>query len=175
MNLITAMLVETAISSATEDKEMEAFYNRKRERKLRPTLQKFFQTLDKTGDSCLTAEEIIQNLQGELEIPEDLDGIVTEARIVELFEHMDHDGNGELSQEEFVNGMLMVAFSDVPVETKQMLHLLQQGRTQMHKLEKYVHHISHAIDHQIRAGQRSTGHNFTKSFTASLSNSSLGR
>merc|ERR1712008_454898 len=74
-------------------------------------------------------------------------------RIVELFDHLDHDGNGELSQEEFVNGMLMVAFSDVPVETKQMLHLLLQGRGHMHKVEKYLHHISHGVD-QMRTGTR---------------------
>jgi len=151
MNLITALLVETAISSATEDKEMEAFYNKQKEKTLRPVLEKFFQMLDKTGDNLVTAKEVIEDLQADLEIPSALNGIVTEARIVELFEHMDHDGNGELSQDEFVNGMLMVAFSDVPVETKQMLHLLQQARTTMHNMEKYLHHISHVVDRQQKS------------------------
>jgi len=148
MNLLTAMLVETALSNATEDKEMEAFYHRQKEKQLRPVLAKFFQTLDKKGDNAVTAKEMIQDLGAGLEIPHALNGIVTEARIVELFEDMDQNGNGELSEDEFVNGMLMVAFSDVPVETKQMLHLLQQASSQMHKMEGHLHHISHVVDSQ---------------------------
>merc|ERR1712008_285544 len=153
MNLITAMLVETALASGTEDQEMQAFYNRQKEKKLKPSLQQFFHKLDKSGDNVVTAKEIIEDLQGELEIPSNLKGIVTEPRIVELFDHLDHDGNGELSQEEFVNGMLMVAFSEVPVESKQMLHLLLQGRGLMLKGENYLHHISHGVD-QMRTGTR---------------------
>jgi len=177
MNLITAMLVETAISSATEDKEMMTFYNKQKEKKLRPVLAKFFTTLDKTGDNAVTAKEILEDLQADLEIPSSLTGIVTEARIVELFDHMDHDGNGELSQDEFVNGMLMVAFSDVPVETKQMLHLLQQARAQMHKMEGYLHHISHVVDrHEKPFNSRhshSSGLSLPKTFTVSLNDPPL--
>merc|ERR1712150_9508 len=93
-----------------------------------------------------------------------LKGIVTEARIVELFDHLDHDGNGELSQEEFVGGMLMVAFSDVPVETKQMLHLQQLARVQLQLVEKYLHHISRAIDqHYGSAWRRSIVHRHSRS------------
>jgi voltage-gated sodium channel len=157
MNLITAMLVEAAVVSASEDKEMQAFYNRQKEKKLKPSLEQFFALLDKSGDNVVTAKEIVEDLQAEIEIPSNLRGVVTEARIVELFDHLDHDGNGELTQEEFVNGMLMVAFSEVPVESKQMLHLLIKTRSQMGRLEKYLHHISHGVD-QMRGARHPRGH-----------------
>jgi len=157
MNLITAALVEAAVSSATEDKEMQSFYNRQKSKKLKPSLEKFFHVLDRTGDNVVTAQEIIEDLQNELTIPSNLRGIVTEARIVELFDQMDHDGNGKLSQEEFVNGMLMVAFSEVPVESKQMLHLLIKTRSQMGRLEKYLHHISHGVN-EMRGTRHPRGH-----------------
>mmetsp|Transcript_102889 Transcript_102889/g.300199 ORF Transcript_102889/g.300199 Transcript_102889/m.300199 type:complete len:632 (+) Transcript_102889:81-1976(+) len=128
MNLITAMLVEDAISSAQMDEEMKLFYARKRLRQLTPSLRHLFQSLDKNGDGLIQIREVVESIKVGIQIPVELQDIINPARMLDLFEALDSDSSGDLSEPEFVDGLCYVALADIPRETMQMLHLLRSLR-----------------------------------------------
>lgn len=133
MNLITALIVEDAISSAHMDEEMQAFYTRQKLKQLTPALRALFRSLDKSGDGLVEIKEVVHSLKQGLSIPKELQEILNPARMVDLFEALDADQSGDLSESEFVEGLSSVALSDVPLETMQTLHLLRTLRKEVRR------------------------------------------
>jgi len=147
MNLVTAMVVEDAISSARMDEEMEAMYKRKQIKQLVPALTDLYHTLDTSSDQYVEMDEIINAIREGIRIPMDLNGIVTEDRVVDLFDAFDMDCDGRLSEDEFVTGMCHVALANVPIEMTQVLHMVRSCNLQLWRMERrlctegvHIHH-----------------------------------
>lgn len=106
LNLITAVIIDEALVNAKEDeKDVALEAERKKEEELED-LGRFFMDLDKDGSGSLTRSELFEAIANDkvraklraLEImPQDID---------ELWDILDDDnGDGELSIEEFVEGI----------------------------------------------------------------------
>jgi len=138
MNLVTALLVEDAIASARMDEEMEAMYRMNQVRKLMPALTNLYRTLDATSDQSVELDEILNAIRTGIHIPPDLSGIVTEDRVLDLFDAFDMDGDAKLTEDEFVSGMCQVALSGVPIEMTQVLHMVRSCCSQLGRIERHM-------------------------------------
>jgi len=138
MNLITAVIVENAFSdSKTEDQELALRLARQKEKEL-DELRVIFKDLDEDGSGMLSREELFraakkrrvrQKLRAIDILPKDVD---------ELWEILD-DGDGELSSEEFINGLQRLRGE---AKAKDILRLYRELRV----MEASIGEIGFSID-----------------------------
>eukprot|EP00931_Biecheleriopsis_adriatica_P116307 TRINITY_DN9196_c0_g1_i5.p1 TRINITY_DN9196_c0_g1~~TRINITY_DN9196_c0_g1_i5.p1 ORF type:complete len:561 (+),score=92.54 TRINITY_DN9196_c0_g1_i5:58-1740(+) len=130
MNLVTAVLVETALSTAAEERLTEDHVTKRKLKALLPTLLEMFQQLDTDGSGEISVEEMDQVHVNHL--PKDFQNKVSADTMKELFEVLDTDGTGKLSRDEFVEGLVNIVFMQVPLPTIQMLKFI---RKTLHKVD----------------------------------------
>lgn len=138
MNLITATVVEEAITQASRDVEMRTIRMRRTLKRLRPVIEAVFKILDTSGEGHVCLNEIktgIGSVKYKIRIPEELQGVLSD-RLIDLFEFIDADGSGMLNMQEFVDGVMHVALMNVPVETTQIIQLLRSNREKMDQMEQ---------------------------------------
>merc|ERR1712032_90155 len=123
MNLVTAVIVENAIANAKEDSEMNRNALRKQLKELIPSVKEAFRKLDVDGKGDLTFQELED---AHIDLPPNLRNVIQKDKLLDLFEFMDMDASGEISETEFVDGVCALALSSVPIETTQTLQLLRQ-------------------------------------------------
>merc|ERR1719329_652328 len=133
VNLVTAVLVEACLALARTDEEMERVHRHALLRKLVPDIHKAFHQMDDDGSGTITRREIMR-AAGKL--PPGLAEIVKPNEVLEFFEALDVDSSGELEEQEFVDGVVNLAMSDMPIATHQMLKLLRVIQSRVAKLEK---------------------------------------
>eukprot|EP00746_Dinoflagellata_sp_MGD_P143925 gnl/MRDRNA2_/MRDRNA2_76683_c0_seq1.p1 gnl/MRDRNA2_/MRDRNA2_76683_c0~~gnl/MRDRNA2_/MRDRNA2_76683_c0_seq1.p1 ORF type:complete len:539 (+),score=72.59 gnl/MRDRNA2_/MRDRNA2_76683_c0_seq1:133-1749(+) len=102
MNLVTAVIVEGAIEQGKQDKDVQKAYDRKRIMKLIPTIQRVFLELDQDENGTVTLDEM---LEAGADTVAELHGIMATDEVAELFELLDNDGSGEVSIDEFCDGL----------------------------------------------------------------------
>jgi hypothetical protein len=135
MNLVTAVIVENAISNAGEDAEMTLNERRKQLKRLIPSIKDVFQALDADGTGMLTLEEL--NFS-KVKMPQELRDIIQPDKLHDLFEFLDMDESGEIDSKEFVDGVCHLALSSVPVETTQILQLLRSQKDEISILKEFI-------------------------------------
>jgi len=142
MNLVTAVLVEGALDQASQDKELMRHDYHEDVRKAIPKLMQIFKEHDIDGNGQLTLDEVAKVPIDSI-IPNELltDSAST---MQEIFEFLDVSGDGELSQSEFVEGLLDIFTKDVPVTSVQMLRIIRTNREKLdtlaQKIDKLVMH-----------------------------------
>merc|ERR1711904_425617 len=114
----TAVIVESSLAQASQDKEAEKLYKAQLIAKMIPKFRKIFSDLDKVGDGELTLEDF-----GECEpaTRRELCELFDTEDIVELFEILDTDGGGSVSVDGFCDEMVKLATSKLPMEEVRML------------------------------------------------------
>merc|ERR1719401_342331 len=120
MNLVVAQMVDHAISSSHNDRQMELHNKHKKLKKMLPLLKDAFEILDTDGDGQVRQEEL---LRMDLSNAPKLNLLEKEMEAVDLsrlFEYMDEDDDGGLTEEEFVNGMTMILMTGSSIEIMQM-------------------------------------------------------
>jgi len=126
MNLVTAVLVDTAMRLSTQDQEMSQLALEKNIRALEPQVRAMFQEVDEDKSGLLNPEEILKCYEM---LPKTLSDCIPRDSLSEFFGILDVDGSGEIDEDEFFEGMLTMALSDVPIQTTQMLKLLRHVKS----------------------------------------------
>lgn len=103
MNLVTAVMVNSSLDQATQDKEALKAWESARRAKQIDQLKDMFLTLDEDGSGELTLEEINNAPE---ETQNQLKEIVATDDLRELFDILDYDGGGTIGVEEFCDGIL---------------------------------------------------------------------
>jgi len=140
MNLVTANLVEAAISHTQRDKEME----RQKLRKLQPVIVNAFKMMDADDDGNLTREEVTKCHS---HLPDEIVNIVPQERFLELFDILDVDDSGEITEEEFFEGIQQLLMSNASFESMQQLRFLTQIRVTQEKSLGELMHIHNRLKH----------------------------
>jgi len=127
MNLVTAIIVESAMSQGSEAAEEKANELRKVLRRILPEIEEVFDNLDSDGGGYLTIKEIKEAAKnGSLVLPEGIKEYVAPEKLQDVFDFLDVDQSGEIDKSEFVDGVCTLVVSTVPIETTQILQLLRQ-------------------------------------------------
>lgn len=149
MNLVTAIVVEDSITRASQDVEMQNARVKRKLKRYKPIIESVFEELDVSGDDCLQISEVIEGLKNmhalRTKIPEDLKCALSD-KLVDLFEYIDIDGSGTLSKAEFIDGVVHLALTNVPVETIQIIQLLRFQRSRTGRTEQALSAILHDLN-----------------------------
>eukprot|EP00913_Durusdinium_trenchii_P025019 g23484.t1 len=98
MNLVTAVLVEGALANAANDKELSRHDMKQKVKKFAPKVMQVFAEIDEDGSGTIDRSEVAKiNLN---ELPIEL------SSEHELFDMLDVEGKGTLTQIEFADGLL---------------------------------------------------------------------
>lgn len=143
MNLVTAALVENAMQTAAIEAEEEKQKLKKKVKGALPSLIEIFHQLDADKSGQITHDEV-ENVPVSILPPRVLDSLCVE-NITDIFDYLDVDGTGELSQMEFVEGLLNLCLLDMPISTMQTLKLLQLLRGGMVKTDEKVNLIGSQV------------------------------
>jgi hypothetical protein len=138
MNLITAIIVENAISQAGKDRDLRMRTLRRQVQEFKPYIEAIFKELDSSGDGTLNVEEFKTGLERMVtamqtkefgKMPVVLKNVIGSDQLVDLFEFLDVDRSGGVDSQEFLDGVTYLALQSIPTETVQMLHLLRSQTT----------------------------------------------
>ncbi|CAK0869048.1 unnamed protein product [Prorocentrum cordatum] len=145
MNLITAVIVDNAITQADEDREMDLIVRRGKLRDLEPHVEEVFQTLtEKAGTKNLSLKDFRSGLEDMMQahvlrdLPPELRKVLASDQIVDVCSYLDADRSGEIDQGEFVDGIFNLMLQSVPVETTQMLQMLRSQGDAMRHIERML-------------------------------------
>eukprot|EP00930_Biecheleria_cincta_P055749 TRINITY_DN42027_c0_g1_i1.p1 TRINITY_DN42027_c0_g1~~TRINITY_DN42027_c0_g1_i1.p1 ORF type:complete len:494 (+),score=91.05 TRINITY_DN42027_c0_g1_i1:225-1706(+) len=155
MNLVTAVIVEGALTQAREDKEVKLAYEAKRVSALLPQLKQMFLDLDEDGSGTLSLDEV---LNAPDEVQEQLGKIGGCDQLPVMFELLDADGSGELSVEEFCDGILQMVSSNESLEFIRMRKILSSNKVKMDAVKQCLADIESKtemiIEKQAKTAQR---------------------
>jgi voltage-gated sodium channel len=126
MNVVTAIILETAMAKGRDEAQEQLLEKRRVFTHIRPSLLELFDTLDIDQSGVLTLDEIVLAVKNRtVEFPPEIAESVTPAQMVEAFDFLDTDMSGKIDRKEFVEGVLVMVLSSVPLETAQILHLMR--------------------------------------------------
>jgi hypothetical protein len=140
MNMVTAVIVETAMAQSVEDAEERLLFLRLKIKKMGPDIEAAFDKLDADGRQHLSLQALEEAAHsGDLRMPDDIQDLVDPAKLVDLFGFLDTNMSGEISRSEFIHGIKSLVMSEVPIETTQIL-----------ELSRHTHHIVNHIARMAR-------------------------
>jgi Ca2+-binding EF-hand superfamily protein/uncharacterized membrane protein len=143
MNLVAAIVLEDALYRSGQDREFEMLAKRRRIKQCRPWIEKAFEELDITRDGNLDVMELARGLDAlASKLPDELARTLEAERLVDFFDFLDSDGSGDISLDEWIEGVNHLALmSRVPIETAQILCLLRAQKEQIRDLKEKTENI----------------------------------
>lgn len=125
MNLITAVLVESSLQQAKQDKEMRKAHRAARMKGIFPRIERAFQELDVDNSQSLTLDEVAAAKPIVKDLLQDL---VNTDNLEDLFHFLDEDDTGELSISQFCEGLAKICMEDSPLELVQIRGELRKAK-----------------------------------------------
>jgi len=147
MNLVTAMIVEDSIKRSHQDEDLVHRFRRRKFQRLKPIITAVYEEMDADHDGQLEISEILNSIGHiKTKVPHELQAVLSPERLADIFEYIDLDGSGELSREEFTEGVGNLAVSNVAVETTQILTILREQRRRATVVEKILAELCQDLD-----------------------------
>eukprot|EP00930_Biecheleria_cincta_P053810 TRINITY_DN3952_c0_g2_i1.p1 TRINITY_DN3952_c0_g2~~TRINITY_DN3952_c0_g2_i1.p1 ORF type:complete len:676 (+),score=114.19 TRINITY_DN3952_c0_g2_i1:172-2199(+) len=104
MNIVTAMFVESSMNSGKKDREHVIHEEERSREQYMISMNELFQEIDTTGSGTIDAEEFLKKMSDE-RVQAYFRALKLDVSAAEyLFTLLDHDGSGEVSIDEFVEG-----------------------------------------------------------------------
>eukprot|EP00931_Biecheleriopsis_adriatica_P017405 TRINITY_DN12509_c0_g2_i1.p1 TRINITY_DN12509_c0_g2~~TRINITY_DN12509_c0_g2_i1.p1 ORF type:complete len:633 (-),score=118.28 TRINITY_DN12509_c0_g2_i1:250-2148(-) len=149
MNLVTAVLVEGALEHARQDKEEESRLVDSIVRAAVPHIVSIFDRIDADGSGTIALDEIV-HLPLQM-IPSELLDKASVHSMKELFEMLDVDCTGELTRDEFTEGLLSIFLLDVPLYQMQQIRMLRLLRSEVSIVQHALGVVTHEGAHDIHS------------------------
>lgn len=161
MNLITAVLVEKAIQTSQLDVETERHLRRQKLTNLRPAIRQVFRMLDCDGSGSITKAEALEAVTcrgGVLGVPKIVQHIFKPDSIMELFDVLDSNQAGEIGEDDFVDSVMQMAMTEVPLESRQMLQAAKVIRRKVDHVQSMMRFLILESCHDEEAANAAETH-----------------
>eukprot|EP00927_Polykrikos_kofoidii_P086263 TRINITY_DN9612_c0_g2_i1.p1 TRINITY_DN9612_c0_g2~~TRINITY_DN9612_c0_g2_i1.p1 ORF type:complete len:734 (-),score=123.30 TRINITY_DN9612_c0_g2_i1:8-1993(-) len=135
MNLITAVIVNSALEQAMEDKDLKQSQKELHRRTLMKELRDLFNTIDVDNSGLISREEFESLNVDDMEHVMEL---VVAGSPSEVFDALDIDGSGDVGIDEFVEGIWQNARSTAPIEIKRMQKQLTLIRKELESNQREI-------------------------------------
>ncbi|OLP86720.1 Cation channel sperm-associated protein 1 [Symbiodinium microadriaticum] len=132
MNLVTAVLVEGALANAANDKELSRHDMKQTVKKFAPKIMEVFSSIDTDGNGTLEKDELSKIQLSDLPFELSMEQV---DNLEDLFDMLDVEGRGEISQVEFADGLLNLLTNDVPIHQMKTFKLLQLSAKGLERVE----------------------------------------
>eukprot|EP00929_Paragymnodinium_shiwhaense_P074749 TRINITY_DN38258_c1_g1_i1.p1 TRINITY_DN38258_c1_g1~~TRINITY_DN38258_c1_g1_i1.p1 ORF type:complete len:772 (-),score=183.14 TRINITY_DN38258_c1_g1_i1:307-2622(-) len=142
MNLVTAVIVNSALEQAMQDKDLLKNAADSKKKKLVKKMREVFFRLDEDNSGEVSRAEIQSISDADREILTELMG---SADPVEIFDALDVDGSGDLGIEEFIDGLWQVSISNAPIEVKRMERQVEVMRKQLWSIGQLQASLADAV------------------------------
>jgi len=139
MNLVTAVIVNGAFSQAESDRAQSCVNEAQKEKELISELRTIFEHLDDDRSGTVSREEIEAIDAEDQKLLNQLGKSFQDP--IAIFNALDLDGRGELSINEFCDGIWQLAISKVPLE-------MQRMEKQVNDIHRYVRRIREQMQEQ---------------------------
>jgi len=134
MNMVLANIVEQALHSAHSDKELESKVRRQQIKEMIPILEEIFNNLSRDSKSLLTLDQLMEIDMSKL--PESVQEYFRSESVADLFDILDIDRSGEVSKEEFIEGIMSFCISAEPATSFHMRKVLELLRFEVRQISK---------------------------------------
>jgi len=134
-NLVTAVLVEDAITASQMDNKMAKELRQRTLTALEPKMRRAFQTLDGDNDGLVLFEDFLRFDFSDMDELDQLQQHLRPEVIAELYDVLDDDDSGTITEKEFIEGMMQLALSDVDLELAQIKGLVKQCKRSTKKVQ----------------------------------------
>merc|ERR1712107_315952 len=97
--------------------------------------------LDVDGSGSVSKTELLTSIRdrgGVLGVPQPLQHIFKPEAVMNLFEFLDTSNSGEVDENDFVDGVVQMAMTEVPLESHQMLKLLKVNRRKVEHIQSML-------------------------------------
>lgn len=142
MNLITAVVVNSALEQAMQDKEALKAQEEKHRKRTMKELRRLFHRLDEDDSGQVSKEEM--GMMGE-DDKKQFAKLLGTSDPFEVFNQLDVDDSGTLEIDEFCDGIYQVVISQVPIEIKrlekQMLSLKTIVLGNQERMDRVLSHL----------------------------------
>jgi len=134
-NLVTAVLVEDAIRGSQMDEKMEEEHQKRRFQALEPKFRQAFRLLDNEDEDgqVLKTEFMNFNFKG-IDGLEEVQEYLRPEKIAKLFDVLDDDDSGSITENEFINGLMRLVLIDTDLELAQTKGLVKQGKRSLKRI-----------------------------------------
>jgi len=116
MNLVTALMVESSLNRAAQDKEMLGRLENIRKKELIEKLQRLFHSMDKDGSGMLELSEVQSAPQEVQELLREIAHTNDNSELEQIFRTLDYDNSGQVGIAEFTDGLMKLQ-DGTPLET----------------------------------------------------------
>eukprot|EP00931_Biecheleriopsis_adriatica_P039738 TRINITY_DN22719_c0_g2_i1.p1 TRINITY_DN22719_c0_g2~~TRINITY_DN22719_c0_g2_i1.p1 ORF type:complete len:286 (-),score=39.49 TRINITY_DN22719_c0_g2_i1:55-846(-) len=135
MNLITAVIVNSALEQASSDRETQSMQETKRKKKIVEELRAMFNRMDHDGSGGITLTEIQEAAEDDINL---LKRFMTLENTGEVFKMLDLDSSGHLNIDEFCDGILEHVLSDRSIDFKRIEKEFKRVRTQLRETNALI-------------------------------------
>lgn len=155
MNLVTATLVEHAISNSSMDESMKREEIKRKVRELVPRVKNAFRELE-DGSGQVHMQDLATANFASMPGLDGVSQILTPQVLVDLWYFFDADDSGFISEEEFVNGVLQLALSETSFEITEVKHLVLANAKNVRALRQAVDRVLMAVTPTPTPGSSAT-------------------
>lgn len=152
MNLVTATLVEGAMHRGEQDRAAANNEKLRRAKALIPQLHETFNRMDTNRSGTITKNEVAASREL---LPKAFSTLVTVDDLLDLFDVLDVTGSGEVSETDFIDGVIHVALSELPLQAYRLIRMQQLTLEKTTAVEKRVNNVWQAL-HARTSGRRTT-------------------
>eukprot|EP00930_Biecheleria_cincta_P009259 TRINITY_DN11096_c0_g2_i1.p1 TRINITY_DN11096_c0_g2~~TRINITY_DN11096_c0_g2_i1.p1 ORF type:complete len:603 (+),score=96.32 TRINITY_DN11096_c0_g2_i1:34-1842(+) len=166
MNLVAAIIINTALEQAMQDKALQQQDEATRRKKMLKDLNEMFHRVDDDGSGELSKEELT------MASSEDKAFIFSCTDVedpLEFFDMIDVDRTGAVDIDEFCDGVWQAVVSKAPIEVRRMERVLKSMRRDLRVLDKHQRDVRNMLQQLCMASGGSGGMFKTESETTEKS------
>jgi len=148
MNMVTAVLVEGALSQANNDREARKHFLVTKIKEMTPVYKELFRNLDENGNGVVTVGELINVTDDD--IPDPFKKALADFKLesmVELFEVLDGDTSGHITEDEFIDGLLNLSLSEFNAVPPEIIVILKLSRSLTRKTSEQLRVMAECREH----------------------------